>query len=384
MSPRLLASLFYLLYYAAAGSLAPYLVLFYDQMGMSHLQIGVLAAVPYLATLLGAPLWAGLADALRLHKYLLPLAMLGTLPPVLLILKNRDFLTLTLLVIVYAFMYAPVIPLADNAALEMLGEANRADYGRLRIWGAIGFGLAAWGAGEWIETGGMGIAFALYLVLMGCAAVITLRFPAPRRATATHFWMGARSLSSNPRWMAFLMAVFAIGVGFSILNNYFILYLTGLGAREGLFGLSVAAAGLSELPIYFFSATLIRRLKPQGLLIASFAAFGARSLAYSLIRDPRLAIAAQLLHGPTFSALWTGGVLYASQIAPPGLGASAQAAFGVTLFGLAGGVGALLGATLYDSVGPVIMFQIAAGFSLIALCIFSLPLRQAAAPADVV
>jgi predicted MFS family arabinose efflux permease len=75
------------------------------------------------------------------------------------------------------------------------------------------------------------------------------------------------------------------------------------------------------------------------------------------------------LHGPTFSAFWIAGVVYAGQIAPAGLGASAQAALGAVLFGLSKGAGALLGASLYDSVGPPATFRVAAGLALASLVV---------------
>ena len=69
--------------------------------------------------------------------------------------------------------------------------------------------------------------------------------------------------------------------------------------------------------------------------------------------------------------MWTAGVIYISRVAPPGLGASAQSAFGATFMGLGRAAGALLGARIYAGLGSDPLYQIAAGVSLIGVIIYS-------------
>ncbi len=368
--PRVLASLFYLLYYGAAGALMPYLNLYYQTIGMDNQRIGLLAAVPTVMTLLAAPFWSALADALGLHKILLPLTMTGTLLPILLLTQAASFPALVLLVLLTMFFLAPVIPLADSAVLALLGPARHA-YGLLRAWGAVGWGLSAWGGGLIAERWGLGASFVVFVGLMAIASRVAARLPGEHVAIRRESYLASlKALSTNRAWLGFLTAIFMVGVSFAMLNNYFVLYLKGLGAGESLFGLSVAAASLSELPVFFLSPWFLRRFKPQGLLLVAFLALVVRSLAYSTIVDPRWAVAAQLLHGLSFSAMWAAGVTYAGQIAPPGLGASAQSALGATFFGVASATGALIGAWLFDLIGPVLMFRAASLVALIGLVVF--------------
>lgn len=380
MSIRVVASAFYLFYYAAAGAVFPYLNRFYQSVGMSTYEIGALAAILTLTMMVAGPLWGGLADALRLHRRLLPLAITLTIIPLLAAPYVQTFIRLALLVGCFAVFIAPIIPLADSAVLAGLGNAS-SEYGKLRLWGSVGFGLAAWGAGILAEHVGIQAIFGAGALLMAAAALIAVRMPGADLPNAEPFFAGLGRLAANRRWLAFLSAVFLVGMSYSILNNYLVIYLTSLGAGEGLYGLSIAAAGVSELPVMWFSAALLLRLKSSGLLIAAFAAFVLRGLAYSLIADPRWAVAAQLLHGPTFSALWIASVVYAAHIAPRGLGASAQAALGAVLFGLSSGVGALIGAALYEAIGPILMFRVAGGLALLGLALFGFAeLRAGRAP----
>ncbi len=371
---RVLASLFYFTYFAAMGTLFPFLNLYFQQAGMTTGQIGVLAAVPPLTVLVAAPLWGSVADAFGLHRRLLPLTVFGAALPALALTQADTFGLLALCVLAYAFFNAPIMPLADNASLDILGD-RRDEYGRLRIWGAISYGVTAVAAGALADRLGIRAAFVAFALLMALTGLVVLRLPAPPRLARQHYLSALRGLAANPRWLAFLGAVFLAGVSLAIYQNYLVIFMTGLGASAALYGLSIAAAGVSELPVYAFGQRLLRRLRPAGLLMVALAAFAARGLAYSFIADPAWAVAAQLLHGLSFSAMWIAAVVYASQLAPRGLGASALATMNAAQFGLAAATGALVGASLYALAGPAATFRVAGGLSLAGLALFAVAER---------
>lgn len=321
--------------------------------------------------MIAGPLWGAIADFLRLHRWLLPLSMLATLPALTLLWHAQTFAAFLASVTAYAFFLAPITPLADHAVITLL-EQNRYDYGRFRLWGSVGFGAMAWIAGEMIEAFGKGAAFLLALGLMAVGAAVASRLSAPRPTPSEPLRHSLRRMAGDVRRLSFLAAAFLTGIGFAVLNNYLVLYLKALGASEGLLGFLVGAASLSELPFFFLSARLLRKWSPRLLLLASFALLALRCLLTSFLRNPRAALSVQLLQGPTFSAGWAAGVAYASESAPPGLGASAQSAFGAAQFGLAGMVGALVGGQVYGSLGPPALFLVTSVVVFSGLLLFAL------------
>jgi PPP family 3-phenylpropionic acid transporter len=330
--------------------------------------IGLLVAVPTLMTLFAAPAWGGLADALRLHQRLLPAALLATTVATALLLNAQSFAALLTLVILQAFCAAPIVSLADNAVMSLLGS-ERHRYGSLRLWGAIGFGVSAVVSGELIARAGFGPSVAIYVTLMAVTAFVASRLPAPELVAPPAF-NGLRKLAREPRWMVFLAALLLVGTCAAILNTFFTLYMIGLGASAAVLGLAVAVAGVSELPVFLLAPRILQRGQARGLLLLSFGAYALRAMVYSVLRTPAGGVAAQVLHGPSFSALWTASVTYARETAPQEWGATAQAAVGSTFFGLAVGFGALIGGVLYDRVGPEILFQLAAAFALAGIATF--------------
>ena len=115
-----------------------------------------------------------------------------------------------------------------------------------------------------------------------------------------------------------------------------------------------------ELPVFFFSARLLKRFSASGLLMISFAALVIRLLIFSSIPSPEWALVPQLLHGLTFSAFWAAAVVYIADLAPPGLGATAQSSLGLVYFSAAGAVGGMIGANIYDSLGPMLLYRFGA------------------------
>ena len=120
----------------------PFLVLYYESLGLSGRQIGLLAGISPLVSLVGAPLWGGLADITRRHKLIWTIAIAGVITMALVLSQITVFLLLIPVVILYALFASPIIPLADNAVMALLGD-RKDQYGRQRIWGAVGWGVAA-------------------------------------------------------------------------------------------------------------------------------------------------------------------------------------------------------------------------------------------------
>ena len=364
--PRFWASAFYFAYFAAGGAYSSYLIVYYRASGMSIPQIGILAALPTLMYLVGSPIWAAVADIFHLHNKLLPLTALLTIPSILLISRVHTFWMLCLLVFLFSLCISPVLALADYSVINMLGDRSY-EYGKLRIWGAVSYGLSAWITGWLVERYGAPVLFIIFSVTMAIAVLVSTRMQVPRLVRTESYWQGARKLAADFRWYAFLLGLFLVGLSFSSINNFFILFMKSLGGGEGLFGLSVAFAGVSELPTFLFSSILLRKLTARRMLVLGVMMMIVRCTLISFMVDPRMALLLQLMHGLTFSMTWIAGVSYANEIAPPGMGATAQALFSSTLLGLGNGIGALIGSQIYAAFGPASLYRAAA---VSALCGF--------------
>jgi len=371
---RLWPSAFYFLYFFGFAALGPFQALYFQHLGLSGDQIGLLMGFIPLVILLAAPFWTGLADAGHRHRAVLldTLALTAALAASIPLFHNPAWIFPV--IGVYAFFAAPAIPMCDSATLVMLGsEADR--YGRIRVWGTVGWGLAGPFVGALLQRWGLQWAFWIY-----AAAIFLLLIPGSRlvfgpRRSATPFRQGVRRLLTNKKWLFFLSLVLVGGISFSVTNNYLAVLMESLGGSQTLTGVALTVSILSELPLMFFSYLLLDRLKSRGLFLLAVAVSAVRCLLYAVIEAPGGIIAVQLLHGLTSPALLVAGVNYAAESAPEGLGATAQGVFSSVLMGVGGTIGNLLGGMLIERAGPAGMFALVGAIMLLSLVIFLLAER---------
>ena len=358
----------YFIYYAAAASLIPFLTLYYQGLGLTGREIGILTGIAPLMTLLGASIWSVLADLTQKHRVLFLVAIGGTWGSVFLLSQLNTFLWLIPAVVAYAFFVAPLMPLVDNTVMVLLGKEKDA-YGRYRVWGAYGWGIAAAIMGWVLQQAELHWIFSSYLTLLLVLFAIALRLPIQPTSRQSNFWHGFKQLITNRRWLLFLAVALIEGMSLGIFLNYLFLHLEDMGASRTVMGLSLTVATLSEIPIFLNSRRLLRGGAPF-LLAVSLAIMVVRSFAYANMTAAWQVLLISLLHGPTFSAMWSAGVAYADETAVPGLSTTAQGIFNGTVLGLGSALGAVIGGFLYESSGAVVAFQWAGWATLAALILF--------------
>jgi len=371
MNPMFLSKAIYFFYYGAAASLFPFLVIYYESLGLSGYQIGFLAGIMPLIALFSAPFWGGLADVTQKHKRLLLLTIFTSIVIAFALSNASAFLWLIPLVVLLAFFIAPIMPIVDNSVMDLLAD-HKDQYGKLRLWGAIGWGVAAPVVGWLIERSDLSWAFFGYMILMCAGLLVAWKLTVSQAGIGSKFRGGLRSLLSNPWWSLFLFTVFVFGIGSSVIQNFLFLYMNDLEASKTLMGLSLMFATISELPVLYFSDRLLNRFGATGMIIFSMFLLVLRLLAYSFTRNPLLLLLIQLLHGPTYSVVWVSGVSYAAKNAPQGMGATAQGLFSGVLLGLSAAMGAFIGGFLYENFGPVAMFRLIGFFVLMGIVLFLL------------
>lgn len=345
----------YFLYYAAASSLLPFLVLYYQQLGLSGRQVSVLSTLLPLMTLIGVPLWSAGSDTTQRHNAFLPLAVVGALIATLFVPFTVSYVGLLAVVLMVSFFLAPIMPLTDHAVLASLGDQKR-HYGNLRLWGAVGWGVTAPVTGLIVEQRGVQWAFFLAAALLCLLWGVTRESPKPDIERPSKGAGGAEQFVTSA-WLGFLLTAFMGGIGLAVSSNFLYLHMADVGVRSELVGFALTIATVSELPLFFFSGRLLNRYAAPTLLTVALLVFSVRLLLYSFAFTPALILMVQILHGASFSLLWVAGVAHADTLAPTGLSATAQGLFTTVVMGWGGVVGALVGGALYDAVGAAAMFR---------------------------
>lgn len=146
-SKRLLRSirLLYFTYYASLGALMPYLPVYFHSLGHPGSAVGLLGAVKPLTTFLVAPLWGVLSDRSNDHVATLQFTFLSSLLFQVLVGTGSGSVNyLIATVFAAAALNAPVKSLIDSLVMgKLTSEEDRHQFGRLRLWGQVGFGVGS-------------------------------------------------------------------------------------------------------------------------------------------------------------------------------------------------------------------------------------------------
>lgn len=348
---------FYLLYFAAMSSAMPFFVLFYQGLGFSGAQIGLLTGVPPLVTLVASPFWTTLADARQWHRLVMGVGIIAAALVIFLLPSLTSFIVVFLAIILLNTFIAPVSSLGDSATMHMLGE-ERAMYGRVRLGGTIGWGVFAPVAGALAENFGLRTAFWTFSAIMLLNFFVSQKLVYSSQEANNAPSGGIRIFLTSRRWISFFFIAFLGGVGSFSVVAYLFPYMAELGASESTMGLALTIATLSELPIFFLAHRLVRRFGSYGLFTLTLIMFGIRCLLFAAADTPSLVLLVQAFGGMIFPAMWTAGVSYAHENAPAGLKSSAQGLFGAMSFGVGSAFSGFVGGPLLESIGGRGMFLV--------------------------
>jgi MFS transporter, PPP family, 3-phenylpropionic acid transporter len=369
-------------FFAGLATIVPFLVLYYQSLGFSGARLGLLVGITPLVFTVSAPFWTGVADATQRHRLVMTLS-LATVAIALVIFPYVTTYAATLLVAVLLYMFAAPIPsLADSASLFQLADEKQM-YGRIRLGGTLGFGLAAPVMGALAQAYGLRLTFFTAAGLLLMALLISQSFVYNPAKSTTSTGRSALTLLKEPHSFLFLVLAFSGGLAFSAANNYLFPYLKELGASETIMGWTLTIGVIVEIPILFFGHRLIQRFGSYRLLLLGLTITGVRLLLFALADSPNLVLLLQLLVGLTFPIVWVAGVAYADENAPPGMNATAQGLFGATIFGFGAAVSGFSGGVLLANLGGRTMFFLFGVTVLIILAITSLikarlPVKQPA------
>jgi len=377
-----LLRLLYFLYYGSNAAWFPFFNVYLQQLGLSGLQIGALAGLRPAVTVVSQPLWGVIADLWGRRRTLLLTTLLGA-AAVLGFAWRGGFWFFAAWSVVYALLSNPTGPLIDSLALDYLEQEQRLSFGRLRMWGAIGWAVLAYVAGQVIAGRDIRLVFFFGAVAMLAGWALALRTSRPAGEFAGALgrsWRDLGPLLRNRRLLVFLALITLLQVGASSVFGFFPMYMNDLGASSRLIGLAFGIQGMSELPVYLIAAALIRRAGPVRTLVIAFLLTAIRPLLYSFISQPAPAVALQLLHG-TFSLLLVASVEYVNRLVPRAWRATGQALFWAAHMGAGAILGNLLSGFLYDRLGVQGMYRVS-GLIILAVALAAwLALRRDGVPA---
>ena len=357
-------------YYAYVGVFAPYASLYFAERGMNGVQIGILMSMMQVTRIFGPNLWGWVADrqgkrvqVLRATAFCALLSLFG-------MLVGRSFVHFFAVMVFLNTFTSSQGPLSEALMLsEMRGDLTH--YGRLRLWGSVGFIFSVMLGGQLLDYFGV-LSFpwlALALLLLVCVVSLKMRDPQePAAHAASANTRSSWAVLRQPEVLAFFTSTCLMVAAHAALYVYYSLYLERIGYSKSLIGAMWSLGVVAEIVFFYFQAPLFRRfgarkvmLVSLGIAVLRFAmiGFGAQSLLLLLL--------AQVLHAATFGAHHSASVVTMQRWFAGPLQARGQALYTSISYGLGGSLGGLVLSVGWERINPHSVYWLASLMALLAL-----------------
>ncbi len=373
-SPQVWMRLCYWWWFAAIGAFTPFVSLYYREMGLEGIQIGILTAMSSVGTAFMAPIWGALADKYALHKQLLRWLLIGGAVGALLLAHAGNFLMALLSVALLAACVSPVPSFLDSYAVQ-ISERSGVSYGAMRVWGSIAYIITTWSLGHLMGVEVSHLFIYCYTSFLLLTMASTWGLPRLREHAVHAMWSSFKRILSKRALVVFLLLTYVIATAMSTMYSFFGIYVREIGGTTAMLGTASSLSALSELPIIAGSGLLLRVLGPRKLLLIAVASYTIRLGVYGFLPEPHWVLGIQLIHGLCFGAYLVSTVTLAHRLAGRELAATAQAMLASISMGFGSITGSVVGGALLDVLGTVGIYKIASATMFGALVALALSMR---------
>jgi PPP family 3-phenylpropionic acid transporter len=253
-------------------------------------------------------------------------------------------------------------PLGESATVHALYKDNSFDkrYGRLRLWGSLGFIAMVLFAGELFQRKSIELYPIVGSVVLLLLAMVTFRLHEPK--VQRHKMVKGELLSVllNPDVRWFLVSGFFMIFAHAALYVFYSLYLTKLGYNKFQIGLFWALGVSAEVIFFYFQSKVLSRLQPEIVLQASFGVGVLRFILIAFFPLTWVLIIAQVMHAGTFAAHHSAATKLLQRWFTGPLQARGQALMATVSYGLGGTLGGLCSGWIWDLAQPRDVFVMSA------------------------
>ncbi len=351
---------FYFWYFAFIGAFAPYFSLYLQNLGYTPLQIAVLMAVNPVSRIYGPNLWGWLADRYRARGTFVRACSAATAVIFAAVLLRPGFWGMFVVIAALNLFWSGILPLAETSTMSLLGS-RIGTYGRIRLWGSVGFVLVVIGGGYLLDRLGIYSLEPMVLALLAASAAVTFALPRDRSVSPHGKHLSIAAALRQPGVIALLAGFTLMQLAHGPYNTFYSIYLVETGHSKTAVGWLWALGVIAEIVLFLFLPRIMARWSVRQILLASFACAAARFLVIAWWVDSIAALAgAQLLHAITFGAFHAAGIAATHRIFRGPHQARGQGLYTSLGYGVGGTLGTLASGALWESVGGAATFSLAA------------------------
>lgn len=331
-------SAFYFFYFASVGVYVIFLPKVLHDIGYTPLYIGIIFAISPLMRFITPFFFLKKIDLTHkvfinslLVSIVLSFCFYFTINNFILFLINNLFLGISL---------SLILPYVEAIALSVLQKER---YGKIRLFGSIGFMLIALVLAKFLDNSYVALHF--YLVTVLCTALFAIILSNKHTRQSTNEQSTNDDFSLIKHW-SFWLSMFLMQVSFGSFYNFYTIYETSKGISLDIVSYLWSFGVLCEIVMLYFQAPLLKRFDLMNLIKISIVLTSVRWFIVFLFGDSiAISFVAQAFHSLSFALYHSAVSMYLFSLYQNKKLAQ-QFLFGVA-YGLGGFVGALVAGKLY-------------------------------------
>ncbi len=362
-------SSFYFFYFALLGGLAPYLGLFLEDAGYGAIEISQLTAILMVTKVVAPNVWGWLGDHYGKRLELVRFGSLLALISFLAFFIQQSFWWYVLAMALFSFFWNAVLPQFEVITLYGLGE-KRERYGRVRLWGSLGFVGAVVLFGflfDYISIAYLPHCLTIIIALIWLSSLCAFSQPPQSSVDIKKTFLSALK---SPSVIAFLLFNFLLQLSHGPYYTFYSIYMEDLGYERSMIGVLWAVGVVAEVVLFVFMHRFLQRFSMRNIVLISLLLTSVRWLLTGAFADNwPVVILAQCLHAASFGAMHAVAIHFVHQYFPDDKQGQGQAVYSSVSFGAGGALGALLSGAVVDNFGSAVAFYLASIISAAGLMI---------------
>jgi MFS transporter, PPP family, 3-phenylpropionic acid transporter len=347
------------------GVQLPFLPLWLHAKGLSVAEIASVVAGMMAVRIVGAPVFALLADRTGNRRLVIQFCAVIALIGYMALPFTNGFYQILLVSLWGAFFFAPVNPLIEGFGVDA-SAALGLNFGQLRLWASVSFLSGSLIAGALLTK--LSPLETVWLIADAQVFSVLATFMLPQdperdiakhHASAMEFKEAFRFLFAS-HFTLFLLAACLANSSHAMLYSFSSVYWTSLGFSTLMIGLLWASGIIGEVIFFGFAHRIVRAIGVERLLVIGLAGGVVRWVGTAFLANEFLLLVLQLSHAVSFACAHMALMHFIRANVPANLRNTAQGLYAA----LAGGL--LLSSITYMS-GPIYEAYNGKGFLAMAL-----------------
>ena len=362
---------FYFFYFAFVGAMSPFWGLYLQSLAFNAFQIGVLMSLLQVMRIFAPNIWGHIADRTGRRTAIVQIAAIGSVLVFAGVFVGSSFWWLFAVMAALSFFWSASLPLVEAMTLSHLGERTDS-YGRIRLWGSVGFILMVVGLGYAFDQVSISwLPWAVLAVMLGIVAfarVIPEAVILPHASDHIPVW----AVLKRPEVASLLAACMLMAVTHGPYYTFYSIYLVDHGYDKSTVGWLWALGVICEIGIFLIIPRIFAQVTPRKLILASFALAVLRFLVIAWgVESAWLVWGAQTLHAFTFGTYHAAAVALIHQHFRGRHQARGQALYTSLSYGVGGTIGGLASGLTWDTLGSAWTFTLAAVSAALAWAVYA-------------